>query len=243
MSEERKHKTQTDWVVQILRDAIIKGEMKPGEKLRQEGLAQNLGISPTPIREAFRRLEVEGLLVHLPHKGVRVVEFSIEDAEEVCLIRSVLEGLATRLAVQGLNADARDSLADRLASLQDEMEACLGEGNHERLAELHEEYHMSLYNAANSPRLLQLITIFRLNYPQDTLWVIPGRAEDSMHEHRDLLDSVREGDAQLAETLVRMHLERSMIALVDHLRNSKTNSDLISGLEDANVMKGGEITG
>jgi DNA-binding GntR family transcriptional regulator len=240
LNEDRKYQTQTDWAVQVLRDAILKGEIKPGEKLRQENLAQQLGISPTPIREAFRRLEVEGLLVHSAHKGVRVVEFTVKDAEEVCLIRSALEGLAARLAVTNIEAEDLENLVEKLEKLQDEMDECLQNGLHERLAKLHDEFHMSIYTFAHSQRLLQLITFFRSNYPQDTLWVIPGRAEESMDEHRMILEAVRKGDGELTEKLVRQHLECAMVALLDHLDNSEPDSFLLGDVKDSEIMRGGE---
>jgi len=242
LSEERKYKTQTDWVVQILRDAILKGEIKPGEKLRQENLAQQLGISPTPIREAFRRLEVEGLLIHHAHRGVRVVEFSMKDAEEVCLIRSALEGLAARLAVTNIAEGELGDLVEKLEQLQAEMEKCLQDGRYERLAELHDDFHMSIYSFADSSRLQQLITFFRSNYPQDTLWVIPGRAEESMQEHRAILDAVRKKDGKLAEKLVRLHLECAMSALMEHLDNSEPDSLLLGNVEEGEKLKGGELS-
>jgi DNA-binding GntR family transcriptional regulator len=240
LSEERKFKTQTDWVVQILRDAILKGEIKPGEKLRQENLAQQLGISPTPIREAFRRLEVEGLLVHSAHKGVRVVEFTIKDAEEVCLIRSALESLAARLAITSSNREELGELVGKLEKLQEEMEECLQKEDFEQLADLHDDFHMSLYGLAQAPRLQQLISIFRLNYPHDTLWIIPGRAAESLLEHRKIVEAVREGDAGLTEQLVQQHLESAMKALVEHLQSSKLDEIVWGEEEESKAMRGGE---
>jgi DNA-binding GntR family transcriptional regulator len=240
LSEERKYKTQTDWAVQILRDAILKGEIKPGEKLRQETLAQQLGISPTPIREAFRRLEVEGLLVHSAHKGVRVVEFTIKDAEEVSLIRSALESLAARLAITNSEKGELGELVGKLEKLQEEMEACLQNEQFERLADLHDEFHMSLYSLANSPRLQQLISIFRLNYPHDTLWIIPGRAAESLREHRKIVEAVREGEAGLTEQLVQQHLESAISALVEHLQSSQSGEIMWGEAEESKAMRGGD---
>ncbi|MFU8772928.1 MAG: GntR family transcriptional regulator, partial [Anaerolineales bacterium] len=201
----------------------------PGEKLRQENLAQQFGISPTPIREAFRRLEVEGLLVHSAHKGVRVVEFNIQDAKEVCLIRSALEGLAARLAVTSAEAEELARLAEKLEKIHAEMQECLQNEQYDRLADLHDDFHMSLYTLANSPRLQQLITIFRSNYPQDTLWIIPDRAAESLQEHWVIIEAVRRGDEQLTEKLVRQHLESAMMALVEHLKSSDLDSLLRGG--------------
>lgn len=220
MDEGRKYKTQTEWVVQALREAILSGEIRPGERLRQEEVAQQLGTSPTPVREAFRQLEVEGLVVHLPHKGVRVTELSVEDIQEVYLIRSTLESLAARLAVTRSTPDALDKLAEKLESLQRSMEDCLRAKKHKELTRLHDDFHMAVYEAANSQRLCQIITTLRTLFPRNTLWTIPQRDKRSMEEHRQILQAIRDKDADQTGRLTSKHVEGAMHSLVNYLRQA-----------------------
>lgn len=226
MDEGRKYKTQTEWVVQSLREAILRGEIQPGEKLRQEEIAQQLGTSPTPVREAFRQLEAEGLVVHLPHRGVKVAEFSIKDAEEVYWIRSTLEGLAARLAVERSQPADLQKLTEKLENVQRGMQDHLEEEDYEALTDLHDDFHMRLYEAANSQRLLQLIIPLRALFPRDTFWVIPGRAGRSMEEHRAILEALRARDAELTGRLVSQHIEAAMRSLLDYLKQAEPIASL-----------------
>src|SRR5258708_27409017 len=96
------HKQLHNMVLDRLRDKIMKGELRAGEWLRQERLARELGVSHTPIREALKQLEVEGLVEHVPYRGVRVVEVSMEAVSDIYDMRTVLEGLAARAAAERL---------------------------------------------------------------------------------------------------------------------------------------------
>lgn len=99
MDTTSKYVTKKDWAVEALRKAIITGEYWPGQRVRQDEVAERLSISLTPVREAFSQLEVEGIITRAPHKGARVAQVSTERAREIYRIRSVLEGLAIELAV------------------------------------------------------------------------------------------------------------------------------------------------
>ncbi len=224
MDKRRRFKTQTEWVVQTLREAILSGEIKPGKKLRQEELAQLLGTSPTPVREAFRRLQAEGLIVHQPHKGVWAAKLTLEDIEEIYLIRSALEGLAARLAVTRLLPDELDELLERLNGLQQAMEERLAAGDHEQLAELHDEFHMAIYEAARAPRLIEMITPLRTLVPRYRSWVIPGRDASSMQEHREIVEAMRRRDAELTGQLVSQHIQQAMRGVLEYVQEAQSPS-------------------
>jgi len=236
---ERKYKTQTEWVVQTLREAILSGKMKPGQKLRQEELAQQLDISPTPVREAFRQLEAEGLVVHLPHKGVRVTDVSAESVEEIYLIRSALESLAARLAVMRSQSADLNKLIQKLEGLQRSMEECLEKKNYQELVNLHEEFHMSLYEMSGSQRLRRLITSLRSLFPRISLWAIPERAARSMEEHKEILEAIRNRQAERTERLVSEHIERTMHFVVEYLRGVRQNPSLADEVMSLVTEKGG----
>src|SRR5262245_9077955 len=98
------NRTKKDKVVESIREAVLSGELQPGERLEQDKLAERFSVSPTPVREALRQLEAEGIVDYNPHRGVRVAEVSLSDVREIYLIRGTLEALATRLAVSYLNS-------------------------------------------------------------------------------------------------------------------------------------------
>src|SRR5260221_13041955 len=97
-----ERKTKKDLLVEMLPEAILSGDLAPGDRLLQEELAERFDVSPTPVREAIQQLVAEGVLSHSPYKGVQVADVELETIQEVYLIRGAVEGLATRLAVPNL---------------------------------------------------------------------------------------------------------------------------------------------
>ncbi|MFN8457759.1 MAG: GntR family transcriptional regulator [Anaerolineae bacterium] len=209
------HKTKKDLIVEILREAILSGELEPGERLLQEELAQRFKVSPTPIREAIRQLVAEGILDHSPHKGVQVAEVKLEDAREIYLIRSVLEALATRLAVPHLNsADVQ-----RLHAWQEQMETQIEQGQLAALRKLNYEFHMLIYEVTGLTQLQQLIRSLWTKFPWDTLQILPGRASASAQEHHQIIQAIEDGNAELAGQRMQKHIESGAAALIDYLSN------------------------
>jgi DNA-binding GntR family transcriptional regulator len=212
-------KTKKDQVVDIIREAVLSGELAPGEKLQQDKLAERLNVSSTPVREALRQLEAEGILNHIPRKGVRVVEVNqtnLRDVREIYLIRAVLESLATRLAVSYLNS----AHVQILKALQTQME---NEIEHDQLTKLRKpnyEFHMLIYTAADTPQLFQMIRNLWTKFPWDTLHVLPGRAFSTAEEHRRLVEAIEDGNAKLAGQLMQEHIENAAAALTGYLQSS-----------------------
>src|SRR5512140_2192132 len=112
-----KHLTLREKIIETIRDAIMSGALKPGEKVAEPELAERFGISRTPIREAFRQLESEGFLVVIPRKGAVVVSFSPKEIEEFYAIKSILEGYAARKACENLS----DREIDKLRTINDKL--------------------------------------------------------------------------------------------------------------------------
>ena len=190
--------SKTDLVAALIRELIITGELDPGEQLRQRDLAQRFGVSQTPVREAMRRLESEGLLVCDTHRGFTVVASDEGRVEENLQIRAALESLGASLAARKIDADG---LA-RLRDLNEQMRALADDDP--SYAELNREFHFTVYEYARSPLLL---TLMRL------LWASlhggPGvsrsRAE-SVRQHDEILTALSEGDAARASAQTYQHI-------------------------------------
>jgi DNA-binding GntR family transcriptional regulator len=195
--------TKLDLAEQVLIRSIVSGEIAPGEKLRQIELAERLGVSATPVREALRRLEERGLVVRDPHRGVRVVEVDPEDMGELYVIRGALEGLAVEHATPHVDPKTLKTLDAQHEKL---VKAC-ADGTVKKMRSLNFDFHTRLYNCSNMPRLTRIIDSLWPLFPWDSMWAIPGRAQSSEREHGEILDAVRVGDARAAGEAMRRHIE------------------------------------
>jgi len=202
--------TKLDLVEQLLIRAIASGEIAPGEPLRQLELADRLGISATPVREALRRLEAQGLVVRQPHRGVRVAEVEPEEMAELYIIRAALEGLAVEHAVPNLTA--KDVRA--LEQIHERLEAGRAKGALKSLRRLNFDFHTTLYRHSELPRLTRIIDSLWPLFPWDSMWAVPGRAASSAVEHREILDALRAGDAAAAGRAMRRHIESGAEELI-----------------------------
>jgi len=196
-----------------LRAALLSGELGPGERLVERKLAAKLGVSRTPVREAIRMLELEGLARHVPGVGSVKAELNAGVVLEIYSIRAVLEGLAARLAAERIG---EGNLA-RLAEICTVMEACIDGNDVAELEELHREFHDLVYRCAESPRLAQMISsvvghvagFTRRGYAE------PGRLEQAASEHRQLARAIGLREGMLAERIVREHVENSRRAFFE----------------------------
>jgi len=199
-----------DKVYRSLRQAIVSGRLMPGERLVERKLAEQLSVSRTPVREAIRSLELEGMVYHVPRVGVLVAQIKDDEIHEVYRIRAVLEGLAARMAAERV---VQHQL-DRLTVLLKRMEELAGNNDLEDLEEVHQEFNDVLYSAAGSPRLYSMITslvdhvsrMVRVGYTN------PRRVAQAAREHRLILDALRMQDGELAERTAREHIESSRYA-------------------------------
>ncbi|GFN23250.1 GntR family transcriptional regulator [Thermanaeromonas sp. C210] len=194
-------------VYHILREAILTGKFQPGERMVERHLARQLGVSRTPVREAIRKLELEGLVEHVPRRGVVVARISKREAWEIYNIRAVLEGLAARLAAENITARQ----LERLEELVKAMEEARAGRDMELLQKLHSEYNLLIYRAAESPRLEQMITNLAEYIVGFTKvgYAVPGRMATATREHREILEALKARDADRAEKLARQHIENS----------------------------------
>jgi DNA-binding GntR family transcriptional regulator len=190
--------SKTDMVVALIRELIITGELAAGKQLRQRDLAARFHVSQTPVREAMRRLESEGLVVGDAHRGFTVVEADSGATEENFQIRAVLEGLGASLAAPKID----EAGIAKLTELNERMRA-LAEDD-PAYPELNREFHFTLYEYAHSPLLLSLMRL---------LWqalrggprVSRSHAE-STRQHEEIIDALRRGDSEAAQKVTYEHI-------------------------------------
>jgi DNA-binding GntR family transcriptional regulator len=214
MTNRQTYQTKNEYVEESLRDAISRGELRPGMWIRSEEWASRLNTSLTPIREALRKLEADGLLRIYPHRGARVVGISRAEFEEVYQMRAALEGLAAARAVSQLDERGIQDLVEELERLQESINTTIAEGRIGALRDLNKQFHFAMYNRGESPRVCRLIDNLWMTFPWDTLALAPGRPPQTISEHEAIIEAVRAGDAAATRTAVTVHIERSADALL-----------------------------
>lgn len=202
-------------VFEYLKQAIILGGIAPGSRLVESRIADSIGVSRTPVREALHKLESQGFLKKLPAGGFTVLGLTSQDIDETFGIRSVLESYAARLA-------AKNHTPEELAELEKKIEEykhCLKLGKVAELEKINTRFHELLYTLSNSPRLIKMINdlkaqIHRFRHiilSQETM------AKQSNQDHRRMVAAIRERDADGVEKLVREHILRGKAAVLEQL--------------------------
>jgi DNA-binding GntR family transcriptional regulator len=206
-----------DDVVELLRSRIYTGEYPPGTPLRQEQLALELGVSRTPLREAFRSLRHEGLLEQTS-QGVRVISVDLPKVLEAYTLREVLEGLTARLAAEHGGA----ALAEELDGILEEQQQAVERGDFPRYTEANVRFHLAIWRAAENEFVLADSHILRMTaqlfVPQA---VVPRTlAREALEAHREIADAIARGLEQDAERLARAHIRHTIDALRARLAQS-----------------------
>lgn len=210
------YKPLRDVVFDSLREAILDGKLKPGQRLMEVQLADQLGVSRTPVREAIRKLELEGIVVMLPRKGAYVANMSLKDIMEVLEIRSSLEGLAAFLAAERINDEDLANLK-RIAKELEQTEL-----NIEDLLKKDVEFHECIFKATNNKRLHQLINSlweqvyrFRLSYLSDY-----DALQSIVEEHKMIVEAIEKGDSELARKCATEHIEKAEQFMIEKSMNN-----------------------
>lgn len=211
-------KTAQEAVLSELRRMLVTGELAPGEPLRQEALAETLGVSRVPVREALKVLEGEGAVVHEPHKGYVVAELSVDDLVEVYRLREILEAEAIRVAVPRLTASDLDALAAAAA----DVDSAGRSGDVTAMTEANRRFHFLLFDAAGMPRLSRTLRqlwdatdVYRSVYFSGVT-----NRQRVKHEHKALLVALRSGDAAAAVRAQHEHRDNSVTAVTAALRRA-----------------------
>jgi DNA-binding GntR family transcriptional regulator len=192
-----QYASKSDVVCAMLRELIISGELGAGVPLRQRDLAARFGVSQTPVREALRRLESEGLVVNDPHRGATVTG-NADAVEDNSQIRAVLEPLGARLAARSVT----DEQLARLRALNDEMMS-LPEGD-DRYGALNRDFHFTIYEAAASPVLLSMMRLLWQAMPVGPKVTRPHR--ESAAQHQELIEALAARDAERAAAITASHI-------------------------------------
>ena len=185
--------------------AIGGGRLKPGERLRETALAEQLGISRTPIREALQRLARDGLVQLDARNGARIAELSLQAIQELYDLREILEGSTARLAAQSASANDLQRLKAIIAREENTLD------DPAALAKINKLYHRTLCEAANNRYLMSAVGTFSttLLLLGPTTLAADQRAGESHAEHRAVVEAITAGDADTAERLMRGHIHRA----------------------------------
>lgn len=198
------HQSLHGAVTKSLRDAILRGKFRPGERLTESSLAQIFQVSRNPIREALRALQVEGLVEVNPRKGARVRLISDDEAEELIELRADLEGINARNAARRCD----DATRRELQQLLEEGSWAADTGNADALQALNDRFHNSLADAGRNRYLADYVKTLR----ERTLWLFAGvrgqRPIESWREHAAILQAVISGDVELAALLSTRHVRK-----------------------------------
>ena len=191
-------------VFQEIREDILKGKFKENEELREATLGKELGVSRTPVREALRQLEREGLVHIIPNKGAYVTGITEKDVHDIYMTRSMLEGLCARWAAEHISEEQIQEMEEVLLLT----EYHLDRGNAEQLAELDGKFHEVLYDASQSRILRHILSDFHkyVQVARKRSVKKEDRAKKSLEEHREILNALRTGDADRAEELAHIHI-------------------------------------
>lgn len=200
-------------VFHTIRENILSGKYATNEELKEKSIGEELGVSRTPVREALRQLELEGLVTIIPNKGAYVVGISQKDIRDIYEIRSRLEGLCARWAAENISKEQLDELEENIY-LSDFHSA---KGNSEQVVELDNRFHEILYNASGSKELRHVLLDFH-HYVQRVRKItlaVQDRAISSNAEHRKIVEALKLHDGELAEKLANYHMMNT-IHNMDH---------------------------
>ena len=198
-------------VFQKIREDILKGRYKENDELRENTIGKELGVSRTPVREALRQLELEGLVTIIPNRGAYVMGITHKDIWDIFMIRSYLEGLCARWAAENITDEQLDELEETLILSEFQMNRESG-FNTDQVTALDGRFHAALYESSGSRMLSRVLTDFH-NYVQmarKTSFVSEERARRSIREHRQILRAIRDRDGETAEQLANEHIMHVM---------------------------------
>ena len=218
------YKPLREIVFDTLREAIINGSFKPRERLMEIQLAEEMGVSRTPVREAIRKLELENFIVMVPRKGAYVAGISGKDITDLFEVRAALEALAAGLAAERITPDELEEMERAALNVHE-----AGEGIIDNLVERDSAFHDLLYKASHNQRLIQIITLLKEQIQRFRAASLsqPGRVKHAIDEHRNIIEAISERNAELAALLAREHIEAAEQIFLN------TMDDMMDDMEDA----------
>lgn len=197
-----------------IREDILNGIYKENDELKEMTIGAELGVSRTPVREALRQLELEGLVKIIPNKGAYVIGISSKDLKDIYEMRARLEGLCARWATR--NATKEDIA--RLDEISDLTEFHFEKKKFDKVLELDNEFHETLYQMAASKMLYRTLSDFHhyLEIIRKKTLSSDKRVSHSIKEHRNIIDSIKAGDEDMAEQLAMLHMKNTIDNIEEH---------------------------
>jgi DNA-binding GntR family transcriptional regulator len=212
-----RHLTKQEFVYQTLREAILKCELPPGERLVIDDLARQLQVSAIPVREALQLLLSEGLVVNVPHVGATVAPISRESILEVFTVMEGLEIVSTRVAA----LRATEAEVQTLAEIVSQMDRALGSGDHEGWAELNKQFHLSISGLAQLPMLQEMMERVFDRWERVRRFYFSGvlvhRADQAQAEHHEIIDTIRARNVEKLEGMIRRHNQGGLDSYTSYL--------------------------
>lgn len=202
MTDALDHRPLREIVAERIRSMIIGGTLKPGQRLIEGHIAEQLGVSRNPVREAIRSLEATGLIEVVPRKGAQVSQIDVEEVRQIQELRFAIEGLAAELAAQ---RRTEDDVA-RLRECIDRGLAATKSGDKVGAATWHREFHIALERAAGNPYIERALSPLRHRTELVFSVLQEARGTITWREHRAISDAVAKGDAERARDLMRQHI-------------------------------------
>lgn len=206
-----------------LEEAILSGEFKSGEALTELSLSEKLGVSRTPVRSAIHRLAEEGLIAITANRGAVVIGVTEQDLIDIYKIRIRLEGLAAAMAATKMTDEEKKTLAESVELA----EFYIQKNDTEKLKELDTSFHGAIYRASGSRILCKILSELHRNikaYRKLSL-TVPGRLEKSVEEHREITDAILRSDAEEADRLTSLHVERALANLLIATKTGDTEEN------------------
>ncbi len=210
-----------DVVFQTLREAILKGELRPGERLMELQLAAKLGVSRTPIREAIRMLEQEGLAVTIPRKGAEVARMTEKDMEDVLQIRESLDELAVQIACDKITEQQLVSLTLAMKNFEKSIRL----GNLNKIVEYDVEFHDIIYEATDNPKLVTLLNNLREQIYRYRVEYLKEKDNYPMliKEHEDIVKALKQKNKESVSNIIRIHIRNQAEAVKNIIREQNDN--------------------
>ena len=213
-----------DVVFNTLRQAILTGDFLPGERLMEITLAKRLGVSRTPVREAIRKLELEGLVDMIPRKGAAVARITVSDLKDVLEVRCHLEEFAASIACDRITEEEKAQLTVALKAFEQAIE----DKDLRLIAQRDVEFHDVIFRATKNKRLLQIINNlreqiyrYRIEYIKDF-----GYHETLVKEHKEILDAIFSGNKEAAEKIMRTHIYNQEIIVIKNLKKQEEEAEV-----------------
>jgi DNA-binding GntR family transcriptional regulator len=214
-----RYRTKQEFVYRTLRDAIMRCELMPRQRLVIEDLARELQVSAIPVREALKLLQSEGLVTNVPHTGSAVSAIARDSVTEVFSLMEGLELVATRKAAERMTSDETAVLEETVR----EMDVALGSGRHEDWADLNSRFHLGISRFSGMPLLHEMMERTMAHWDRLRRFYFEGvlshRMEQAQDEHRSLLRQMKERDLPGLEALVKQHNQGALLAYAEYLRN------------------------